>query len=443
MEININKEEKDQFEFLKETIEEKSGILIKEREKSILIKVINDILSDERDFNHIINQLKMNPLNHPLWQKIIQKIVVPETYFFRDKAQFEILANYFLPKIERHKKDHSLRIWSAGCASGEETYSIAILLKERLHNIEKWDIFIIGTDINIKLLETAKLGIYRKWSFRDVEKYFIDKYFTKQGSLLSIKPEIANMVKFEYLNLLEESYPSLTENIHSFDLIICKNVLMYLKKEIIPSIVKGFYKCLLLDGWLILSSVETSYINSIDLTKESYNGLTIYKKTEIPQGPNIIESFENYEIKNKNTFPETHKKDAIEPLPHEDIEKKEELKVNDFIRKGKELANKGQLDDAIFYLKKALQKDPFCIEAHLLLAMVYQEKDDLKGAISELKKALYIDNKCIPAHLRLANIYQRVKNDKLYKKHLEDAMKLLKSKTPDEVFLANNRKNIF
>jgi chemotaxis protein methyltransferase CheR len=167
-------------------------------------------------------------------------LTIGETYFFREPNGFEALKTEILPALisARRGKDQRLRIWSAGCATGEEPYSIAMLLQRMIADLPKWHVTILATDINPEFLRTAARGVYGDWSFRSVPAGIKEKYFTRTGEgKFEISGTIKKMVTFAPLNLAEDPYPSLVNNTNALDIIFCRNVLMYFAPHQIQKVI--------------------------------------------------------------------------------------------------------------------------------------------------------------------------------------------------------------
>lgn len=208
-------------------------------------------------------------------------LTVGETYFFREKKSFEILEQSILPTLieARRKSEKRLRIWSAGCSSGEEPYSIAIVLDRLLPDHYDWNVTILATDINTKALKTAIEGIYSDWSFRNTSAWLKDKYFEKvNANHYVLQPGIRKMVAFSYLNLSEDLYPSIHNNTNAMDVILCRNVLMYFAPEAVNLTAGRFYRSLVEGGWLITSPVETSQLMHSPFAAARFDNTTFYKK---------------------------------------------------------------------------------------------------------------------------------------------------------------------
>ena len=159
------------------------------------------------------------------WKDLIPILTNGETYFFRDRGVFSLLRNTILPElIERNRARRSLRIWCAGCSTGEEPFSIALLLDLLLPDSKSWDIAILGTDINEEALAKAAQGIYSTWSFRLMDDDLRDSYFKYEADGWKIADSLKKMVSFQYGNILEAGRVSLGGRVGDFDLLICRNV---------------------------------------------------------------------------------------------------------------------------------------------------------------------------------------------------------------------------
>jgi chemotaxis protein methyltransferase CheR len=233
------------------------------------------------DIESYLYTLMLSPLKKSQIEILAGYLTVGETYFFREKNSFEILEEKILREIieARKGKEQRIRIWSAGCCTGEETYSIAISLNKILPDMKGWNITIIGTDINPIFLQKSSEGIYSKWSFRNTPEKFQETYFIeKPDSRFEILSQIKKMVNFSYINLAEDVYPSLINNTNAMDIIFCRNVLMYFSPKLIDKVIRNLYNSLVEGGWLIVSGTEISHINFKYFTPFNIQGMTLYKK---------------------------------------------------------------------------------------------------------------------------------------------------------------------
>ena len=185
---------------------------------------------------------------------IVDVLTVNETYFFREKNQLKTFSEEVLPEIRETKKDTKrLRIWSAGCSTGEEPYTIAMLILET-GSFGDWTVEILGSDINQRVLHVARGGLYRKNSFRATENFFINKYFTEQNGLYRIADKVKQHVNFNLLNLLD---PYKVKLVGKMDIIFCRNVLIYFDLLSRKKVVDIFSEQLVGGGYLLLGHAES------------------------------------------------------------------------------------------------------------------------------------------------------------------------------------------
>ncbi len=196
-------------------------------------------------------------------QAIVRHLTVAETYFFREPKAFEELEVVLLPLIEtRRKMGKSLRILSAGCCTGEEAYSLAMLLTRLISDLESWQIEIIASDINQDYLAKARLGVYGPWSFRGLMSEPLNqlksRHFSEaENGCFNISEHLKKMVRFVYLNLADDSHQYLQQlGDQQFDLILCRNVLIYFEKSMIKVVLQRLSRMLKEGGWLLLAATE-------------------------------------------------------------------------------------------------------------------------------------------------------------------------------------------
>ena len=200
-------------------------------------------------------------LNHRQIEALAAHLTIGETYFFRDPAVFTALTTQVFPALVRERAGHTkrMRIWSAGCCTGEEPYSIAIALREAVPDIDDWQLTILATDINPRFLHKAVGGIYGPWSFRGVPEETRSSWFHPRAEgRFEVVPRIREMVTFACLNLVEDVWPSLATGTTAMDLIVCRNVMMYFTPERVRQVAACFHRALVAGGRLIVSPAEAS-----------------------------------------------------------------------------------------------------------------------------------------------------------------------------------------
>lgn len=215
----------------------------------------------------------------PGWDTLITHLTVGETRFFRNESQFDALRQHILPPlIAQRAQFRILRIWSAGCATGEEPYSLAILLTEMLPDIDQWNISILATDINPAFLSRAREALYSAWSFRDTPEALRTRYFHCEQSRWRLIPEIRRMVTFAQLNLAEANYPLLLNGTCALDIIVCRNVTIYFEPATTRQVVERFYAALSPGGWLLVGHAEPQASTYYQFETHNFPNTIFYRK---------------------------------------------------------------------------------------------------------------------------------------------------------------------
>ncbi len=245
-----------EFRLLRDLIREHCGIFfddgsqfLLERRLSRRLKIHN--LNDFRDYYRLLlyDRKREEELG-----AVIDVLTVNETFFFREQNQLKAFSEEILPEIRNTGKEkRKVRIWSAGCSTGEEPYTIAMLILE-CGQFGGWDVEILASDINQRVLAAARRGVYRKNSFRCTGQYFLDKYFKEEDGCYTISGDVKRLVSFSYLNLLD---PFKVRFIGKVDVIFCRNVLIYFDQQARKKVVDNFYESLVSGGYLLLGHAES------------------------------------------------------------------------------------------------------------------------------------------------------------------------------------------
>jgi chemotaxis protein methyltransferase CheR len=230
--------------------------------------------------------LTIRPIRQAELISLLNEITIGETCFFRNQPQLDAIRTVIVPKlIEARAKIPipQMRIWSAGCSTGEEPYTVAMLmLEEKMSRLKDWGIEILATDLNERSLAHAQHGTYNSYSTRNVTAYYREKYFTPAGENLEVKPEVKNIVKFSRLNLLDDARMAF---IKGLDIILCCNVLIYFDLVSKRHVIQHFYNNLLPHGYLFLGHSESMYGVCDDFRLVHLPSATAYVKPEQRQVP--------------------------------------------------------------------------------------------------------------------------------------------------------------
>jgi chemotaxis protein methyltransferase CheR len=206
---------------------------------------------------------------------IVDVLTVNETYFFREQNQLRAFSEEILDELRESNRDRrSVRIWSAGCSTGEEPYTIAMLMQER-SEFSGWDVEIHGSDINQRVLQTARRGVYRRNSFRTTEPYYLKKYFAEEDGAYRITDRIRKYVNFSYLNLLD---PFKIKFMGKMDVIFCRNVLIYFDSASRKRVIEHFFDRLVEGGYLLLGHAESLINISTAFTLKHFKHDMVYQK---------------------------------------------------------------------------------------------------------------------------------------------------------------------
>jgi chemotaxis protein methyltransferase CheR len=409
------------------------------------------------------------PTGGPEWESLIGQVTIGETYFFRDRGQFEALRQRILPAIiaEKRALTRQIRIWSAGCASGEEPYSIAMVLRELLPDLSSWSVTLLATDINREVLQKARAGRYGGWSFReDGWERLRERYFARHGKEWHLAPEVREMVTFAYLNLGEDPYPSMANNTVAFDLILCRNVTIYFAPDLVRHVVDRFYEALVEGGWLVVGHSEPSPVTYTQFEAQTFPGTILYRKTGRParfdvswlatvEKPPVpaVPKIEPLPVAAKPAPPARvlpppppapktcdgilalldagRTEEALEQL-HQALERDPKCATAYFLV-GKIRANAGMWQEARRWFEQALQLDPLLMEGHFLLSLVHSQEGNQEEALASMKRVVYLDRNAILGHFCLANLYQEVGNLSRARKSLENTAHLLQGMSEDAV----------
>jgi chemotaxis protein methyltransferase CheR len=263
--------------FLRQFIQRESGIVLGDDKEYLLKSRLLPILAQERfsTLNQLCDRMR-DCTSEFLRRQIVEALTTHETLFFRDPAVFEALRNAIFPEIIRRKAStRTLRIWSAACSSGQEAYSIAMLLHDLGYG--DWNVEIVGTDLSSRILERAISGRFQQIEVsRGLPAKLLLKYFQKEGRDWQLIEPIRRMVKFSLFDLRQNM-----RMLGIFDLILCRNVLIYFDLEIRKSILAGIRGNLFPGGYMLLGSSETTYnLDDTYLRKEVGGRVVFYQVPE-------------------------------------------------------------------------------------------------------------------------------------------------------------------
>jgi len=248
----------EQFEQLRTIVYDRSGISFEPAKQYVLESRLGRRLAELKmeSYDEYIAFLTIGPYRDDEFQEMFNRITINETSFFRNEPQLQVFENIALPElIEARQSTRRIRLWSAACSTGEEPYTLAMQVDRTLGvRLPDWRIEIMGTDISERALDIANEGVYTDYAIRSTPKRMLDKYFTAEGKIHRLKDNIREMVSFERHNLRD----TLAAKRHGqWDVIFCRNVMIYFDDEMKQRVVNMFSSQLADDGWLFIGHSES------------------------------------------------------------------------------------------------------------------------------------------------------------------------------------------
>jgi chemotaxis protein methyltransferase CheR len=411
-------------------------------------------------------------------------LTIGETYFLRDPNSYQLLEREVLPELVAAKRggDKSLRIWSAGCASGEEAYSLAIVLSRVIPDLADWKLTILATDINPRVLERGREAVYSQWSFRNAPGWLMEYFSRREDGKYQLAPHIRKLVRFSQLNLLDDwGAAGLADD--ELDVIFCRNVLLYFDPPQIERVTARFQRALAEGGWLFLAPTEVDHANLPGFLCRQQGGALALRKTagaqrgrwrspvrETPATPEPLPPLPapaklhapaaepaRASVPKEPEASAPARTAAAEKAPPDERQRAEELYRAGRYQEAAEraqaaagalpplergaalalaaraLANAGSLDEARGCLEQALALDRLAAHNHYLLALILEQLKDLPGAIKSLKHALYIDADHLLAYFALGNLQRQSGHRREASRNFANALRLLEKREPQEV----------
>ena len=459
------------MEALKEHIQKRTGLHLYEQDEEKFSRAIRERMSiracaSPEAYHRFLNS------NHPDEWDILKIVLTSgESCFFRDKGQIELLQHNILPALIRNNRQkRELRLWSAGCSTGEEPYTLAMLIDQLLPQRQQWQIHIFGSDINEQALVAAMRGIYSRWTLRGVSQSMLDNYFSphKNGWLLS--PRIRDMVQFKQADLVGGSFPNKAAGLHEMDLILCRNLFIYYEGTAVAKMADKLINSLCQGGYLLTGHAEIPVAHLRNLHARIYpesviyqrNGSTTPKSTAFEAPPSFQEPPTPERRRapvERRRAPRTNQPRPVETTT-EDRGTNELEKAREHLRQGSyneavaaaqsilerapdntdammiaanAYANMGKNESAEQFCRQAMAAAPLDAEPYYLMAQLSQIQNHFSETRQLLNKVIYLSPDFVPAYLELAAICDREGSTALAHKMRSSAMEILKRMPPDTV----------
>ena len=391
-------------------------------------------------------------------QTLAWHLTIGETYFLRGSQTFTVLEREVLPELLLARRDgeRQLRLWSAGCAGGEEPYSLAIIVSHLVADLSDWNVTILATDINTRALHKAAAGVYSNWSFRDTPDWLRPQFFTQTAAGdWAIRPEIKRRVTFSYLNLAADPYPSLATNTNAMDIVFCRNVLMYFSADTMRRVVGRLHDALRDGGCLFVAPSEASHEFFPQFERVASQGEIFYRKnvagavrgrppvgqaTPFDLGPTGAARLAPAPAKRAPAWRPA--KQA--PRPDGPLPAGREPAVCDgsppalaagaavLAASARRAANEGRLSEALKDCDEAIAADKLTAGYRYLQATILGELDRDDDAVKALNSTLYLDPRFVLAHFLYGNIARRRSRTADADSHFRTTLSLLEELSPDD-----------
>ena len=425
-----------------------------------------------------VDWLLTTPPTKAQLQVLATYLTIGETYFFRDRQSLDALESHLLPELIRARRgrEQRLHFWSAACCSGEEAYSLAILLYQALPDLCEWQVTITATDINNDFLRKAEAGIYGEWSFRNVPPWLKQRYFkhTADGRH-AIIPEIKKLVTFSQLNLVEDDFAAAKIDGSPVDVIFCRNVLMYFSPSQACKVIGKLSRGLGDDGWLAVAPSEASTAMFPQFHPVNFPGAILFQKknaasrvkskktafapeakadflvaedfltdtppvavAEVAEAVSLKEQFAIAEPSSttplslaESLYQQGSYQEAADALLAAHAEHKPEPAV--FSLMARTLANQGKLAEALEWCNHWIAADKLDAKSHYLRAVILLEQGDIGQAQASLQRAIYLNPDFVLAHFSLGNLaHGRGKRDEA-SRHFANTLRLLRGLQPNDL----------
>lgn len=369
---------------------------------------------------------------------LIAELTIGETFFFRDENQFNAIRRKILPDLlQKNASRKSLRVWSAGCASGAEAYSLSILLRDEFRErISDWEISIRGTDVNRRVLEQARTGLYEKWALRSTSDDMRERCFEAEGERWRVADRYRVGVGFQYHNLVKREAAAGLNGLCAFDLVLCRNVMIYFDRPTAARVVERLHASLLPGAWLVVGHADhdPSMFREFDVV--SLDGVSIYRKrsgatatvSAVPQaaqgallaGPAPLGDALPEAAPDLGGLTFEAGVSVSEQAAATGVDSSQQT-LGDV----RALADRGASVQAETLCSSLIENSPLEPLPHFYLALILEQLGRCDEAESSLRRSLYLDRRFVLAHYHLGLLLQRGGRRQAARQHFENTLALL------------------
>ena len=403
------------FRRLKRKLIESTGLAFYAERDSLLTEVVEGRLTalGLRDCSAYAKVLTEGGEGDAEMELLIGQLTIGETYFFRDEEQFRAIRDIVLPDIlARKRTSKELRIWSAGCSTGAEPYSLAILLANEMSSqIAGWKVAIYGSDLNRSFLTQAVAGKYRAWALRATSEKIKHDCFSNQGPVWTLDPRYREWVSFHHMNLAQGRFPTPWPAGTHLDLILCRNVMIYFAPEGVRRLIGQIYEFLAEGAWLAVGGAESNIENYKAFRTVTAEGARLFQKAAPPKRLEVA-----------TEFPRAACVTAAGPPAEACAILRAQADVDGL----RELADRGDWQGAARHGQRLLERDRLNSTAHFYQALVFENLGVPGEAARFLRQAIYLDRNFALAHYHMGLALDRGRHTRAAARSFENVLKVLK-----------------
>ncbi|MFN3653124.1 MAG: CheR family methyltransferase [Armatimonadota bacterium] len=447
--------------WLRQEVRSRAGLCLREKDNARLGEVVRSRARavGEDDARSYLQNLRGRPAE-PEWTRLVAALTNGESFFFRDAGQWQLLTRQILPELVRSRRsERRLRCWSAGCSTGEEPFTLALVLSERFPELEGWELTLIGTDVNPYALETARRGVYSPRSLRSLPERWRRRFQPAGDGKWELDPAVRQRVTFRQANLLDPggAPPELARG--SLDLILCRNVLIYFDREGVAQAGARFSETLRDGGYLVTGHAELHGVALPGLDSEIYEESVVYRRRPFrgpeaepgsapaagsgapapaapPAAPPAAEPEAVERLRRARRELEARRYASAVASVRQLLDEDADLSNTGARREALGLAaqcsaNLGDYPAAERLCRALLELEPLSVKAHYLLAQIAEAQADREGAKTLLQRVLYLEPSFVPASLDLASLYETESDPDRARKLRLSALECLRALPPE------------
>jgi chemotaxis protein methyltransferase CheR len=411
-----------QFERVRALLDREAGLVFDESRRDSLSYSLGERLgaTGARSVDEYLLMLA-EPTGLAELQSLLNAVTIQETHFFRNPPQFRALRQHVLPDVVRHAaaRDRRIRVWSAGCSTGEEPYSVAMLLRELLPLTDGWDIEVVATDISTRALEAARVGRYGIRALAVAPPDDVARWFIRDDEEYVVRPEVRELVRFARHNLVNDPVPDGAP----FDLILCRNVTIYFSRDTTRSLMTRLHDSTRDGGYLFLGHSETLWQVNDEYRLVTLGDAFVYRRADTAGGerrtvlPDRRTGEDGAPLDGDRRAARTDRRSPVWDAltrqrslrrPASGVALAEEARDVDPVVRVRDLLTAGDYVEAARTAALAAEAEPLRADAHYLRGLALANLGQDEQALAALRKAVYVDPGAGFAHFLLAGTLSRL-----------------------------------